>query len=58
MMVKPGMPYLDVVRSLRDNTSLPIRCAALVAAAAHACVCVRLLRAWEQPRRRVGRCGG
>ncbi|WIA15506.1 hypothetical protein OEZ86_004116 [Tetradesmus obliquus] len=24
MMVKPGMPYLDVVRSLRDNTSLPI----------------------------------
>lgn len=26
MMVKPGMPYLDVVRSLRDNTTLPIRC--------------------------------
>jgi porphobilinogen synthase len=24
MMVKPGMPYLDVVRSLRDNTTLPI----------------------------------
>jgi hypothetical protein len=27
MMVKPGMPYLDVVRQLRDNTTLPIRCA-------------------------------
>lgn len=26
MMVKPGMPYLDVVRQLRDNTTLPIRC--------------------------------
>lgn len=25
MMVKPGMPYLDVVRQLRDNTTLPIR---------------------------------
>eukprot|EP00775_Hariotina_reticulata_P001851 gene1851-2184_t len=24
MMVKPGMPYLDVVRSLRDHTTLPI----------------------------------
>ena len=24
MMVKPGMPYLDVIRLLRDNTSLPI----------------------------------
>ena len=24
MMVKPGMPYLDVVRQLRDNSSLPI----------------------------------
>ncbi|MEW5310665.1 MAG: hypothetical protein WDW38_002441 [Sanguina aurantia] len=24
MMVKPGMPYLDVVRLLRDQTSLPV----------------------------------
>lgn len=24
MMVKPGMPYLDVVRALRDSTTLPI----------------------------------
>ncbi|KAA8497683.1 Delta-aminolevulinic acid dehydratase, chloroplastic [Porphyridium purpureum] len=24
LMVKPGMPYLDIVRLLRDNTSLPI----------------------------------
>jgi len=24
MMVKPGMPYLDVVRLLRDNSTLPI----------------------------------
>jgi porphobilinogen synthase len=24
MMVKPGLPYLDVVRALRDNTTLPI----------------------------------
>lgn len=24
LMVKPGLPYLDVVRQLRDNTTLPI----------------------------------
>ena len=24
VMVKPGMPYLDIVRLLRDNTSLPV----------------------------------
>lgn len=24
MMVKPGMPYLDVVRCLRDNSTLPV----------------------------------
>ena len=24
MMVKPGLPYLDIIRLLRDNTSLPI----------------------------------
>uniref|UniRef100_A0A061RH20 Delta-aminolevulinic acid dehydratase n=1 Tax=Tetraselmis sp. GSL018 TaxID=582737 RepID=A0A061RH20_9CHLO len=24
MMVKPGMPYLDVIRLLRDNTTLPV----------------------------------
>jgi len=24
LMVKPGMPYLDVIRRLRDNTNLPI----------------------------------
>jgi porphobilinogen synthase len=24
MMVKPGMPYLDVVRLLRDNSTLPV----------------------------------
>ncbi|GFH10647.1 delta-aminolevulinic acid dehydratase, partial [Haematococcus lacustris] len=24
MMVKPGMPYLDVVRFLRDNSTLPV----------------------------------
>ena len=24
VMVKPGLPYLDIVRLLRDNTSLPI----------------------------------
>jgi porphobilinogen synthase len=24
VMVKPGLPYLDVVRQLRDNTTLPV----------------------------------
>lgn len=24
MMVKPGMPYLDVIRALRDSSALPI----------------------------------
>ena len=24
MMVKPGLPYLDIIRLLRDNTALPI----------------------------------
>jgi len=24
VMVKPGMPYLDIVRLLRDHTSLPV----------------------------------
>ena len=24
VMVKPGMPYLDVIRLLRDNTALPV----------------------------------
>lgn len=24
MMVKPGMPYLDIIRLLRDNTPLPV----------------------------------
>lgn len=24
MMVKPGLPYLDVIRLLRDNSTLPI----------------------------------
>ena len=24
VMVKPGLPYLDVIRLLRDNTALPI----------------------------------
>jgi len=24
VMVKPGLPYLDVVRLVRDNTSLPV----------------------------------
>ncbi len=24
MMVKPGMPYLDIIRALRDNSTLPI----------------------------------
>ena len=24
VMVKPGMPYLDIIRLLRDNTSLPV----------------------------------
>lgn len=24
MMVKPGMPYLDVIRALRDSSPLPI----------------------------------
>ena len=23
-MVKPGMPYLDIIRRLKDNTKLPI----------------------------------
>ena len=23
-MVKPGMPYLDVIKLLKDNTNLPI----------------------------------
>ena len=23
-MVKPGLPYLDVIKTLRDNTTLPI----------------------------------
>ena len=24
LMVKPGLPYLDVIKSLRDNTNLPV----------------------------------
>jgi porphobilinogen synthase len=24
MMVKPGLPYLDIIRLLRDNSTLPI----------------------------------
>ncbi len=24
VMVKPGMPYLDIIRLLRDNTTLPV----------------------------------
>ena len=24
VMVKPGLPYLDVVKTVRDNTSLPV----------------------------------
>lgn len=24
MMVKPGLPYLDIIRLLRDNSPLPI----------------------------------
>ena len=24
MMVKPGMPYLDIIRLLRDNSQVPI----------------------------------
>ena len=24
LMVKPGMPYLDVIRRLKDNSNLPI----------------------------------
>jgi len=24
LMVKPGMPYLDIIRMLKDNTDLPI----------------------------------
>ena len=24
VMVKPGMPYLDVVRAVRENTTLPV----------------------------------
>ena len=24
MMVKPGLPYLDIIRLLRDNTALPV----------------------------------
>lgn len=24
VMVKPGMPYLDIIRMLRDNTEVPI----------------------------------
>ena len=24
LMVKPGMPYLDIIRRLKDNTNLPV----------------------------------
>jgi delta-aminolevulinic acid dehydratase/porphobilinogen synthase len=24
VMIKPGLPYLDIVRSVRDNTNLPV----------------------------------
>ena len=24
MMVKPGLPYLDIIRALKDNSTLPI----------------------------------
>ena len=43
MMVKPGLPYLDVIRLLRDSSSLPI-------AAYHVSGAVR--------GRGGGRCGG
>ena len=35
MMVKPGMPYLDIIRLLRDNTTLPV--AAYHVSGQHAC---------------------
>jgi porphobilinogen synthase len=37
MMVKPGLPYLDIVRLLRDNTTLPIAAYHVSGERAHAC---------------------
>jgi hypothetical protein len=51
VMVKPGMPYLDVIRRLKDNTDLPVaayhvsgeygtRRLTVRGCAAYVCVCV------------------
>ena len=41
MMVKPGMPYLDVIRALRDNSTLPIAAYHVSGARDYACHVLR-----------------
>ena len=38
MMVKPGLPYLDIIRLLRDNSALPIAAYHVSGACVRACL--------------------
>ena len=42
VMVKPGMPYLDIIRLLRDNTTLPVSAYHVSGERFLDCACVRL----------------
>ncbi|KAK9813418.1 hypothetical protein WJX73_007499 [Symbiochloris irregularis] len=51
MMVKPGLPYLDVIRLLRDNSSLPI--AAYHVSGEYAMLKAAALQGWLDEREAV-----
>ncbi len=42
LQVKPGMPYLDIIRLLRDNSTLPIAAYHVSGALLHSCGSVLL----------------
>lgn len=44
LMVKPGLPYLDVIRTVRDNTALPV--AAYHVSGEYAMLCAAAERGW------------
>ncbi|KAK9811753.1 hypothetical protein WJX72_009529 [[Myrmecia] bisecta] len=51
MMVKPGMPYLDIIRLLRDNTTLPV--AAYHVSGEYAMLKAAALKGWLDEREAV-----
>lgn len=51
VMVKPGMPYLDIVRLLRDNTSLPV--AAYHVSGEYAMIKAAAMQGWLDERETV-----